>query len=146
MIARAAPAALLLALIATGCDGGRSGEIACQQRLVELADRAVLSVAGAEAVEHMPLEGCTEDQRLAAQLTARAARELALTFAHLRGPAGRESPEQAIRARLRQLEQAPRLEDNQGFIELQSQLERYEVRRRIMREDLERMRRERGGA
>jgi hypothetical protein len=145
VIRRVAPAVLLLTLSAAGCGGARAGEIACQQRLVELAGHDLLSVAGAEGLERMSLEGCTEDQRSAARRTARDARELALTFARLRGPAEpSESREQAIGALQRQLEQEPGLQANRLFLEFQSQLEGYEMRRRIMREDLERMRRESG--
>jgi hypothetical protein len=137
-------------LLASSCGNtAREGEIACQQRLVDLSSRDFLSPGAAEGFERMELDGCSEDQRLRARLTARAARELAATFARIRGPlppsrAAPESRREAIAAALRQLEQAPSLREAQPFLEFQSQLEQYERRRQILREDLERMRREGG--
>lgn len=110
----------------------RAGEIACQRRLVALSAGAAPGggLAGAfartsEGFAGMPLDGCTDNQRLAARLLARTTRALASTAARV--------------GDLNALERLPELRGSQDFRELQSQIEGFEHRRQALREDLGRM-------
>jgi hypothetical protein len=130
--------ALPLLLLAVACgDAGRAGEIACQQRLVEVGAGPAggpgrLGGGFAELSRNyarMPLDGCNEGQRHSAAALARVTAQLAAAFGRLGDP-------------IRRMEQDPGLRGSQDFLELQSLIEQFEGRRQILRRDLERMRRE----
>jgi hypothetical protein len=117
----------------------REGEIACQRRLVALTDApiasprqpgerefATLFATTSRSFEHMPLDGCNEDQRARAQIMARVSRNLSNLAARVGD----------VR---RQLEQSPDLRSNETFLELQAGIEQFENRRQVLREDLDRM-------
>jgi hypothetical protein len=130
----ALPVAALL--LGSACETGvRAGEIDCQRRLVEgtsdirVEGGSALAPAFAgvrDRLTHMPREGCTEEQILRADLTARAAGRI-VELAERIGDLGRV------------LEQAPELRTNENFLELQSEIEGFELRRRALRETLDRM-------
>ena len=78
------------------------------------------------AYRRMSLEGCTEDQRNQADRMARAAREIATT-ARRSGMS------------LERLESEPELAVMQDAMELQEQLRRFDMRRSVLRRELENM-------
>lgn len=134
--ARALAAGLALLLSACG-DDARAGEIACQRRLVELSGdvrpgppgsglAGVFSRAS-ERFDRMPLDRCTDAQRSIARSFAKVTREIA-------SRAGRLGDDP-----LRALERDAKLRTSDNFRELQSLIEGVEHRRRLAREDLERM-------
>lgn len=128
-----APALLLLASCA---DDTRAAEIACQQRLVDIPSPKMKEVGPGESVvassfaqlslryAEMPLDGCTEGQAYTAKSLSRLARELADTA----GVA-----EQA-------LEEPSSVRNSQAFMTLTANLEQFENRRRVVREQLTEMR------
>jgi hypothetical protein len=129
----------LLVLAAACGDDGRAGEIACQQRLVDVGvapggGPGPLGGGFAElsrSYRRMPLDGCTEGQRHGAAAMARTTAQLAAAFGRLGDP-------------IRRMEQDPGLRSSHDFLELQSLIEQFEGRRQVLRRDLERMRRESG--
>lgn len=129
-----------LLLLASGCaDRTREGELACQQRLVDVpsAVRAVKAEAGqgviasnfarlSQGYAGMPLDGCTSEQARRAASLAKLAHRLA------------ESGDVAERAR----EGPPSLRDNQAFMAFMVELERFEAIRGRVREELDAMKKD----
>ena len=128
----------VLAAAAAGCSASaESGEIACQQRLVDIADnlstssppggvaglvRAFRTMSGRYAA--MTLTGCTEDQRGTVPLLARATADLAASTERA-AAAGGIKPDLAASA---------------IFLEFQDRLSGFENRRAVLRRDLAAMR------
>lgn len=117
-------------------DESRIQEIACQQRLVD-AGGDIRAVRGAgrtiigptferagKRFAEMELDGCTENQAHSAKALARLARELA---------ASAGAAENAIE------KGEPGLQDQQAFMTFADRLERFEMRRKVLREELARM-------
>lgn len=131
---------LAAVLLLAACAGdGRAGELACQRRLVDIADgrgqprllrgenaMAATFRATGERFGRMSGEGCTEAQRLRATNMARLSAVLAATAARLGDP-------------VRMAEQSPGSMNGPLFLELKHRIERYEGHRLAMREELARM-------
>lgn len=129
---RGAIIAAVLLLVPSCADARRDGEMACQQRLIDLSggvagpNLAPSFAAMSGNYQRMPLDGCSENQRAQAGIMARVTRDLAQAAARIGDP-------------LRRMERDPDLRSNQAFLELQAQIEQFEHRRQALREDLERM-------
>ncbi|HYH70418.1 MAG TPA: hypothetical protein VEX16_03850 [Methyloceanibacter sp.] len=136
MIERASFAAAAL-VFAPSCGADlRAAELACQERLVQASEavRANPREAGLAAIfartsdnlAQMPLEGCTEGQRSSAGALQRMTRQLAVQAGKIGDP-------------LRAMESRPEPSRSQDILEFTALLEQFEARRRILRQDLERM-------
>ena len=125
-----------LLLVASCADDGRAAEIACQQRVVDIPNLKMNKAGPGESVvassfaqlsqryAEMPLDGCTDGQAYTAKSLSRLARELADTA----GVA-----EQA-------LEDPSSVRNSRAFMTFTANLEQFENRRRVAREQLTEMR------
>jgi hypothetical protein len=134
-------AALALALALPACAAGEdplAGQLACQQRLVELPlkpgvtpqTRHGQTVAAAyEGLSRryaaMRRDGCTDEQRAQVGTMARLTHEIGAVAARL------PKPESA---------DANSLASSRGYLEFTNLLQQFEKRRIAMQQDLERMR------
>ena len=143
MIERYSLAAAVL-VFAPSCGADlRAAEISCQERLVQASGerRANWREAGlathlastSDNLARMSLEGCTESQRYAAGALQRVTRQMAVLAAKIGDP---------LRAR----ESRPEPRRSQDILEFTALLEQFEARRRILRQELERMASEAGKA
>lgn len=115
---------LLGLLGAAACAGDvRAAEIACQRRLVEAAGIGNDLAAAQRRVAGLPREGCNEGQLYAARRLANLAGRI-------------EAARLELMARL---EHDPARARDRAFLALQAELEEFDDRRRVMREELERM-------
>ena len=129
-----APALLLLA--SSCADDKRAAEILCQQRLVDVSNLKMKRAGPGESVvassfaqlsrryAEVPLNGCTEGQAYTAKSLSRLTRRLADTA----GVADRA------------LEDPASIRQSEAFMAFTSDLEQFENRRRVVREQLTEMR------
>jgi hypothetical protein len=130
--------AVALAMTACAREDPLAGELACQQRMVEIPSR-ILAAPGAHRGKAvvalyqrisrnyaaMSLDGCTDDQSGQAKRLARITNDIAVDAASLPDPKSAEG--NSLRADGR-------------FVLFRSRLEGFEERRIAMQQDLERMR------
>jgi hypothetical protein len=131
---------LAAALLSPSCGNAvHDGEIACQRRLIAVADgthvprlpsRGPDLAAGfatmSRGFEQMPLDGCSEEQRGRAAIMARVARDISDMAARIGDPR-------------KQMEAMPSLQGRQAAMEFVAGIEQFERRRQVLREDLDKM-------